>query len=217
MPTLSGSPSSNFWYKLFSIITSPFFNMMFFLSIGANVIYVSSELSKSYNIISRYSNYDKLIKSFIHDIIITTVILCVVSIILAIAGAIVFSYGDFSMFVHPYYDIPIAIYIPLFLLRSWILACLINVIIYFLFIIFKKMASTFIILILSSFFLIMPSCMTEISHFYNMKLMYHYYFSMVHYSSLFLEMTCSFIQFIILFAIYKLLYRFVALKKRDLL
>jgi hypothetical protein len=216
IPTLSGSPTYNFWYKLFTILTSPFFNMMFFLAIGINVIYISSEFSKSYNIINRYTSYRKLVKNFIGDIVFTTIILLLVASILSIAGAVLLSFGDLSMINHPYYNIPMLFYIIFYIVRSCIFACIINAVVYQLLIILKDFATIILFLIINSLFMLLPNGILEISHFYNMPLLYHYYFSSVQYSSLFLEMICSSLEFLILLIIYKLFFKIVTLKKRDL-
>lgn len=217
VPVFSGSTSFNFWYKLYSILTSAFFNMMFFLAIGVNVISLSAELSKSYNIISRYADYKVLIKNFIKDIVATTLILSLVAIILSVSGAIILSFGDFSMITHERYNIPIVIYLIFFAIRNSIFACIINVIIYMLFLSLKKIFTMIIILFINILFVLLPSHTTVISHFYNVPYLYHYYFMEVPYYSFFLELICSILQLIILIAVYKILFRIVILKKRDLL
>ena len=216
IPTFSGSPTQNFWYKLFAILTSPFFNMMFFVPIGINVIYISSEFSKSYNIINRHPSYKRLINYFTGDIVNTTIILFIVALVLSIAGAVLLSFGDFSMINHPYYNIPIVFYIIFYLIRSCIFACVINAMIYQLLIVMNEYATIIFFLIVNSLFMILPSGVFEISHFYHMHLLYHYYFSSIQYSSLILEAICSLLEFLLLLLVYKLIFKMVTFKKRDL-
>lgn len=216
IPAFSGSLTNNFWYRLWSILTSPFLNFMFFISIGLNVIYVSSELSKSYNVVNRYTNYHVLIKKFIIDIISTTLCLSVVSFILAIAGAIILSFGDMSLFNHPTYNFTIVFYILFHIIKISILACIINSILYLLVILIKKTGTTILILVSSSIFMVFPVYNKTILHFYNVPLLYHYYFLAVDYITFQLEFISTLFQLFILILIYNFLYKVVTIKKRDL-
>lgn len=217
LSTLSGSLSYNFWYKLFDILNNPIFNMLFFISIGLNVIYMMSEFSKSYLIVSRYKNFPQMIKKIAKDISIYTLYLYIISLIIAISGAIIFSFGNFNMINHPFYDIPIIFYIIFYIIRNAIIICIINLIIYLLLILFKKIFATFIIMLNSVFFFILFTDSSNILHFYNIKIIYHYYFTSIRYSSFLLEIVCSFFEIFVLAFIYKIFYKYIVSKKRDLI
>ncbi len=216
IPALSGSPSNNFWYRLFSILNSPFLNFMYFSAIGLNSIYISSELSKSYNVVNRYSNYKNLITSFVKDVIITTIILSIATIVLSISGAILFSFGNITMIQHPYYNFPIVIYIIFYIIRFFLFTCILTSIVYLLSLLFNKISSIIIILVFSSFFMILPEFLSDVNHFYNMPLLFYYYFLQIHYSTIFLEIICSILQFFMLLLVYKIIYKKITIKKRDL-
>lgn len=217
LPTLSGSENFNFWNKLYNILNNPIYNMLFFTAIGLNVIYLISEFFKSYSMINRYSNFKRMLKMFAKDIVIYTIYLAIVSLIIAIAGSVLFSLGDFSMINHPIYNIPIVFYIVFYFVRSVIITCIINLIIYILFILLEKIMTTILILLNGILFFNLPSDLSPINHFYNMKLIYHNYFTVVYYNSFLLEITCSFLEIFFLLLIYKILYFHFISKKRDLI
>ncbi len=217
LPTLSGSSSFNFWNKLYNILNNPIYNMLLFISIGVNVIYFISDMINNHMIVSRYNNYKKVIKIFLRYIAIFTIYLMLVSFIMAIAGAIIFSFGDFKMINHSVYDIPIIIYILFFLIRSIIIACIINSIIYLLSLLLNKFIMTIIILLNGSIFFLISYDMSFIEHFYDMHLLYHYYYNSINYGSIFLELIVSIIQILLLIIISKIIFGLVTRKKRDLL
>lgn len=215
IPTLSGSESFNFWHKLYNILNNPIYNMLLFVSIGINSIYMISDCMKNYIIISRYQNIKKITKQFLKHIAMFTTYLIIISFIIAISGAVIFSFGDLKMINHPIYDFPIVIYIGFFLIRSIAIACIINSIIYLLFLKFGDIITTVIVLINSSLFLFSPGGLTNIDHFYKMNLLYYNYYSIVNYNSFLLEIIVSFIEIIILIATIQLFLKILNNKKRD--
>ena len=142
LPTLSGSESYNFWSKLYNILNNPVYNMLLFISIGINMIYLIGEMMNNYMIILRCENLNKIIKKFINDVVIFTIYLIFVSFIMAIAGSIIFSFGDMKMINHPIYNIPMIVYIMFFLLRSIMIASIVNSIIFIIYIAFNKIIIT---------------------------------------------------------------------------
>lgn len=217
LPTLSGTESFNFWYKLFNILNNPVYNMLLFVSIGINIIYLAGDMTTNYTIISRYDNLNDIIKSFLKDVVIFTVYLIFVSFVMAIAGAILLSFGDIKMINHPIYNIPIIVYIIFFLLRSIIIASIINSIIFIAYITLRKLLATLIVIINSSFFMVNSASSTTINHFYNMHLIYHNYYTFIKYNSFLLEVIISVLEIIFLVIIASVLYKGVINKKRDLI
>lgn len=216
IPTLSGTPTNNFWYRLNAIMTDNFYNMMLFISIGINTIYYSNELTKNMNAIVRYKDYRDLVGKFIQDIFWVTIYLYVIGFLVAIAGAILFCFGDFSILNHQYYNISLPIYIFILFLRGCILNLIINSIIYLILIYFNKYISTTIILILGGLYFTVPAH-AMVTHFYNMPLIYHYYFIGTIFSSIILEVVCSLIEIFILYMLYKILFNIATCKKRDII
>lgn len=215
LPTLSGSESFNFWNKLYNILNNPVYNMLLFISIGINSIYMASEYMKNYNILSRYQNIKIATKQCIKDIIIFTSYLIIISFIIAVAGAVIFSFGDLKMINHQIYNFPIIFYILFFLFRSIIMASIINSIIYLLFLKFDNVITIIIILVNSSLFFLLPGDLSIIDHFYEMHFLYYNYYNIVNYSSFLLEIVVSMIEIIILISINKLLFELLTNKKRD--
>lgn len=217
LPTLSGTKSYNFWNRLYNILNNPVYNMMLFISVGINLIYLAGDMKSNYMIISRYGDLKLINKKFIEDIIIFTVYLIFISFILAIASSVLFSFGDIKMINHPLYDIPMVIYILFFFLRSIILASIVNSIIFLVYTLFNKIITIIIVLINSSYFMINNVSSSSIAHFYNMHLLFHNYYTYVNYNSFFLEIIISIMEIIIMFIINNIIFNIAVRKKSDLL
>ena len=193
IPSLSPSFDTNIWNRLLSILNNPFFNCMYFFAIGLNVMYMVKENSKSFNFIIRFNNYHNLIKSFIKDIIIYTIFLYFISFILSFAGSILFSLDNFSMVDYFDYSFPVIIYIIFFAIRSIMISCLLNIIIYLLTLNRGKILSTIILTINSSLFLVLPQNYKIINHFYDLHIFPQYYYMYNSYSTFMLETICTII------------------------
>ncbi len=217
VPSLSGMSSTNFWQRWYSIVFSPFFNMMYFLSVWINVVYMLNEMSQSYYVISRSRNYIQAVKKYALNIVAVSFVIALVAIVLSIAGAISFCYGDTQMISHPYYSLDMLFYMLLYMVRFILFSCIINVIIYLVFLCTNKICRLFVILILDSLFVLLPNMSERISHFYNMPLIYHYYFMPVPYINVMVEITCSVLQAFILLLFIKILGKYITKRKRDLI
>ncbi|MEE0699386.1 MAG: hypothetical protein U0M66_02190 [Bacilli bacterium] len=214
LPTLSGSLYYGFFQKLMQILTNSYFNMFFFIASGLNIIYMRSEFTNSYNLVSRISNYKMLIKSFVKDIIVGTVLLYLVSFVLASSGAIIFSFGNHQLFNHPVYGVNVLYYLLFYILRALVFASVVNVIIYLLSNLLKSKLTMVIILVFGIMFMIVP--FRNVTHFYEMSVFYHDYFLSTSYQSFSLEIICSMFEGMLLLFIGNVLYRLLVLKKRDL-
>ncbi len=217
IPTLSGNVNHNFWYRLFNIQNSSFFNMMLFFAIGLNTIYYISECLKSYDFIIRYQNFKQMINIFIKDIIIFTIYFSFIALILSISGAILFSFGNFQIINHSFYNFSIIYYIIFFFIRSLIISSLINVLLFLLFIKFNKFTNLLIIIINSSLFMFISIGKLKVPHFYNMPILLHYYYIPTLYTDFLLELICSILEVILLIGIIKVIYSIFSCKKKDLL
>lgn len=215
LPSLSGSASYNFFEKLARILMNPYFNMLFFIASGVNVIYMRSEFTKSYNLASRVGDYKTLVVTFIKDIVLATAFLYVIAIILACAGAIIFSFGEHAMVTHPVYGFNVIYYLLFFIVRGFIFTSLVNVIIYLVSIAFRNRLTMLIILVCNVYFLIVSSG-KSIKHFYQMSLLYHNYFLTGYYASFPLEIICSLFEGVLLLFICTIICRLIISKKRDL-
>lgn len=216
VPAFSGTPTNNFWYRLYMIKTDLFHNMILFVAIGINTIYYSKELTKSTNVICRWDNYKSLINYFIKDIICITIYVYIISLVLAVAGSVILCFNDFSIMNYLYYDISLPLYIIFYMIRGCIIHIIINIIIYLILILVNKYFSYIIILILSILFLILPFH-ESVNHFYNMPILFHYYFSTTVFNSFLLEFVCTIIEIFILIIILHLHIRMTTCKKRDII
>lgn len=215
LPTVSGSVGISFFEKLYRIITNQFFNMFFILACGLGIIYIKNEYTKSYNFISRTKDYKQLIKDFIKDIVLVTSFLYCIAIVLSVAGACIFCFGNYEFVTHPTYDFNIIFYLVFFLIRSIVISSIINIIIYLFSCIFKNKISLFLILFSSVIFTnLVPA--KVVYHFYDMNILYHYYFLSVEYSSFWVEIICSSLEILLLLMLGNFIYKIIISKKRDL-
>lgn len=217
IPTISGSIETNFWMRMYNILNNPFFNMLMSLSISFNVLFYMSELFKNYEVISRYSSYKEILNKYSKDIVWSIGYLNIVAIILVISGAILFCFGNIKMVQHPFYEMPMILYILFYLLRMIILNIISNLILYRLFIFITKKINTFIIFINSILFFIIDESAKIVTSLFEIKLLYHYFFTNLFYTSFMLEMMASFLEIIILIGLYRFISYISLLKKRDLL
>ena len=165
--------------------------------------------------IIRYSDYKHVINKLLKELIICSVYVCVIALVLSIACGILLSFGDFSIIRHPEYNFNIIIYLIFFIIRFFIFSCIVNCITFLLFVGIKKMAIKFFIVINNLVFFIINSL--EINRFYEMPLLYHYYFIPNYYKNYLLEVTCSLLEFLVLGWIGIISYKVLVGKKRDLI
>lgn len=216
IPALSGRAGTNMWEKYSLILTSSFFNTMFSLALLIIMITVSQKLSTNYFYISRYSKYSFLIKTNIKALIIITIMTYMISQILILGGAVLFSFGNNSLIADPNYKIPIVMYILFQIIKGTVFYCFIATIMYLLSILLKKRASQILIVLLSLLYFILPE-IERVEHFYQLPWLYHYYLVNVKYTTLFVECICSVLYGFILYGFIKLLYKKAISNKRDLI
>ena len=216
VPAFSGISNYNLWYRIYFILTNPFYNCLFFLAIAINMIYLLSDFMKRYELLSRYNSYSQIIKLFIRRICNFTIYLTFISLILVFAGAIVFCMGEIDLIKHPIYNTYLVVYILFYIIRSVVFNCCVCSIIYLITIIVKKYLSIVLILLNTSFYLLLSNGIDEINRFYNMHIMYHYYYFCIYYNNFALEIICSLLEFFILYFVYKIIYIKVVQRKREL-
>lgn len=217
VPTFSSTIIVNFWYCLYRIFVNSMFNFFFCIALGFNTIFYIAEYFKNYTIVSRYENYQQSMQVFIKDIIWITIYYSLISLILGISGAMLVSFGHFELISHPIYKIPLLLYLIFAFLRKTIFVCIVSVIIYLLVVGIKKVW-TYIVLVAHNFLFFFCKYNEDcISHFYKMPILYNYYFLDICYSSFGLEVLCTLLEICLLLIIYKVIWKIVTMKKRDLL
>lgn len=216
VPVLGYMPHYNFWLQLHRVLTNSIFNTIYFLALGLAIGVVSKKLVTNCNFVMRYSSYRDMFKAFIKDIIFITIFIYMVALILAVAGSVLFSFGDFSLINYSNYDISIILYLLFFVIRSIALSCIIAVILFIVINVFRKDISIVVFVILNSAFLIVPSSQEIINHFYDCCFLYHYYFLDIRYASFFLEFLCSVLFVLIMLIICNVFYKVLCKKKREL-
>ncbi len=206
LPSFSGSYTTNIWYRLHKILTNPFFNALFFIAIGLNIIYASNNLLKNNYILNRLGDFKKIVKKNIKDITILTIFLILIATILASAGAIAFSFGDYNIINHETYLIPLPLYSLWHILKLIIISVLVNKTIYLLLILWKKIGAFILIIIINLIFF------TPI----NTNFLYHTYILNNNFTSLNQEIIFFIIEIIALYLIYKTCLYITLKKKREL-
>lgn len=206
IPALSGGDNFNFWIRLDSILKNSYFHLLLFLALCLNSLLNLEEFLKKYEILSRFENYEHVLRILCKKIIISSLYLFFLSMILAISGAWIFSLGDRNLVMLDNYNIYLSTYILFFMIRMAILTILMNLIVFIIGVRFRKTGVVGFAFLNALFFLIPISNDTYISHFYNLFLFPQAYFVNVNYSSFLLEIVCSIIEIFILFLICRILY-----------
>lgn len=214
IPLLSGL-SGGFFENLLKVLHNSYFNMFLFLAAGLSVINMRSIFSKKYDFVIRNTNYKKIINDFMIEIILSTIIIYITSFILACAFSVLFCLENYDTFNYSNYNINVLCYLVFLIIKSLLLFCLVNVIIYLLSNVFKKNVTLLLVLIFSLGFLMLSSD-KMILNIYDFPLFYHYYFLNTNYVTFILEILCTSLQLIILYVINYLTYKIVIRKKRDL-
>ena len=157
VPTFSESDNLNFYYRLYNIFTSPIFHTMCFLAYGINIIYMKKDFSENYNNILRHKSYSELIRANIKDIAIFSCYLTSISLILGIAGSLIFCFGNLETIVYNLYQVPLALYLIFIIIRMFIFNILIQEITYLISLKLKKIGFTIWILLQSGFFFLLSN------------------------------------------------------------
>lgn len=212
-PILSGYQSSNFLQRLLNVIESPLSNILFFLEI---IILTNCILMRvCYNplFLSRYTTYKDLIKNGVLTIIISTIILYLSFFLVASAGSIIFSFGNYQLSIYEQYHINIIFYIIFKLIKNIVIYSIISVFILYIFIYFKNIIPKCCIIVLNiACFFISPS--KSITRIFKAPILFQNYLIAINYSSFYLEITTFILYVICLILILQLLYGFMIKRKR---
>lgn len=214
IPSLSGV-SGGFFDNLLKVLRNSYFNMFFFLASGLSVINMRSVFSRDYDFVIRNTNYKALIKGFIIEITLSTMVIYITAFILASAFSALFCEGNYTVYNYLDYGFNVFYYLAFLLVKSLVLASLVNVITFLLSNLFKKNLTLLLVLFNSLLFIVISGNKLVFS-LYDFPVLYHYYFLGTNYNTFILEILCFGLQFIILCFISRLAYNLVTRKKRDL-
>ena len=214
IPTFCGLPSSNFWYRLYSIITDKFYNMLLLVAVMFGTIFLSKSSISSINISTRCCDYKEYILITVKNTIVLEFVLLISGLILSIAGAIVFCFNDFQSY--SVNGISIIAYIVFIFVRQTIIMCAIGLIMYFLIRSYSKYITIPILFAVIIFF-ILPLPMPSVQHFYQMPLLFYYYLQNIDFNTLWLEILCSFLEIQFLLILDNLAYKFTIRRKKDII
>lgn len=216
-PLFSGKLEFNFWTNINDVLTSPVAIIYLFIASITNTYKYIRSYASNCMIINRFRSFKEYIAYYFKDVIYMSTYLFLIYLLLGIGGSILFSLNNFTLVNYYFYNVSYAIYLPVLIIREFILFIVLNVIIYYVLLLNKKYLVTFLIVFIISLFCFVSDYKVTINNFYNMYLLYPYYFMNIKYQSLSLEIICSIIEIIILYGVSKILYKILYSKKRDLL
>lgn len=216
VPLFSGHLEYNFWINLLNILSSPTCILFLFIASFINIYKYFKFYSIKFNLVGRFNSIKEYIVYFYKDIFIMSIYLYIIFIILSIAGSILLSFNNFNIISYSYYNITITTYLLILIIREFIIFILLNITMYYV-IYFNNKYISFITLIM---FILMfyCSCYKDIiSNIFDMYLLFPYYFQVIEYQSILLEVFCSIIQIFILIVLNKIIFNYIIRKKRDIL
>ena len=216
-PLFSGKLEFNFWTNMNDVLTSPVAIICLFIASIINTYKYIRRYASNCMIINRFISFKEYIGYYFKDVIHMSTYLFIIYLLLGIGGSILFSLNNFTLVNYYFYNVSYTIYLPILIIREFILFIVLNIIIYYVLLLNKKYLVTFLIVFIISLFCFVSDYKVIINNFYNMYLLYPYYFMNIKYQSLSLEIICSIIEIIILYGASKILYKILCSKKRDLL
>lgn len=197
------SPSSNynFWNRLLDTLTNEINIIILILVIIANMINLSKDL-KSSNIVIRYKNYEEYLQMYLKITILYSLIIIFINFIFCVIGVTVITSimgnFDFSLILHEIYGFPLFVYLLFFEIRKTLFIVLIAIIMYFIFQGTNNKITLFVTISLLSTFFVNINYPLVVNDLTNMPIIVTRYFSNIAYSNIFLELSCTLIQFMLL-------------------
>lgn len=216
VPLTSGHLEYNFWINLLNILTSPTSILFLFIASMLNIYKYLKYYPNKENIIFRFNSIKEYIRYFYKDIIIMSIYLYIIFIILSVAGSVLLSFNNFNIISYSYYNISIPTYLMILILRELIIFILLNITMYYI-IYFNSNYISLITLIILILIFYKSNYKEIINNIFNMYLLFPYYFQVIEYQNILLEILCSIIQIFILLVLNRLIYNKIIRKKRDIL
>lgn len=217
-PTIfSPSNNYNFWNRLLDTLTNEINVVILILIIIVNMINLSKDL-KSSNIIIRCKNYEEYLQMYLKIIILYSFIIIFINFIFCVIGVVIITAimgnFDFSLIIHEIYDFPLFIYLLFFEFRKTLFIVLLTIIMYFIFQGTNNKITLLVTVSLLSTFFININYPLAVNGLTNIPIIVTRYFSNITYSNIFLELSCTLIQFILLCAI---IYfeKYIILKRKN--
>lgn len=214
IPTFETHYSFDFWNNLNHILVNPYNNMLLFLACIINVNNYNYGNKYRFNIINRYASYRKYMLNEIKDIIIINACVYVSYILIAIASAILFSFGLFGAFSYGYYDISIVTYEIFFIIRGLVIITLICIGYYILLSKNNRYFTFGVILMVLCCFIIPSMDSLKIGNIY---VLYSSYFTNLNYSSFLMECLSSILYIVLLVILVYGEFFLFSRKKRDII
>ena len=217
-PTIfSPSNNYNFWNRLLDTLTSRINVIFLILVIIVNMVNLSKDL-KSSNIILRYKNYEEYLQMYLRITILSSLIIILINSIFCVIGVVIITSimgnFDFSLIMHEMYDFPLYIYLLFFEIRKILFILLLTTIIYFIFQGTNSKITLLVTVSLLSTFFIDTNYPLIVNDLTNIPIIVTRYFSNIAYSNIFLELSCTLIQFILL-CIIIYIEKYIILKRKN--
>lgn len=195
LPAITSKTQYNFWSNLEYIFNN---NITILLLNLAFMINIKNYLKNNYRyyILNRSLSYKSYVRSNLKDILVISIYVFISFIIIAVSGAILFSFGNFDLIHHDIYNVNYLLYIFIYIIKLFLSFLIINPIYYLIFEFNNKCYDIllFILVLLMSLF----------------------YLNLVIYPSFIIKIIFDLLELVIMFVIYKIVFGVICRKKRDI-
>lgn len=191
----------NFWQNILVIIINPWFHICFLLGISLMMINVLKNFSHNYNFLTRYKNYSDVVIDASKQIFISNVIYMGIAFFFVLAFSVIFSFGQFKIIEHSYYNLSMLLYLIVYFLKFFFFYQLLGQIFLHIFMKFNEKIAFFCCIVEILLIFITPS-LNVITKFKNLPLFFYSYFNGTFFANFALELTGYFVQLIFLIIIW---------------
>lgn len=217
IPTLlSGNQNSNLWERLINTIQSPLANVMFFSGLIIIMLSVKKHICYNELFFSRFSNCRELIIYGLWTIAVATTIFYIVFVLLALAGATFFSFGNYDFGIYEKYNMSMAIYIFFTIIKNIIIYVTLSIILFLFSNLIRKKIIKYFLLFLMVGFYFFPYENKIVCHFYQIPLFFQAHILGTNFKAFYTESIIFFIYIFILCLVSIILFNYCTKRKFTL-
>lgn len=211
----SGYHNLNLWDRLIETMQNPLTNILVFIGIILIILNVEKNICYNYLFSSRFRNNVDLIKVGILFIISSVMLFYLVFFILAFAGSIFSSLGNYTIGLYEKYNISSFIYIIFRFIRNILIYVEISILFFLLFYLKKRFINFFALLFtIVGYFLSYSNIL--VNHFYQIPFFFQAYLTNTDFRSFYIEFIVSLIYIFILKIFLRVTYNY-CIKRRNVL
>ena len=209
----SYSEQNNFWEIMLNIVTYNF-HILTLLAICFFGIIKINDYYKSSMFALRSENYNEFLKTILKKIYIFIGFIFIVNLLFCIVIVIARTNFNFEFINYQIYDIPLAIYLIIYLVREIIIIFFVETIMFYLYNLTNKIISYSIMAFIFIFGIIHNHTIV-INSIWNLPLLFTDYLTSISYSNIFFELSGSIIQIILFMIVTLIVEYFASIKRRD--